>query len=160
MTLIREIEHGEDGLEGIVRFSLFNTDIPALLENEDMVHAERCAAHLNEMSTDIVAELCRASIRYCNAFQDATGTPMQSFTPAPAVLECIQPTLLIIPAPAHDVPIVHLELECDWEAEHGMAWVIRGDHVVYVGPFNGEDPWTTGDDHDAWNFARGQSGPV
>ena len=35
-----------------------------------------------------------------------------------------------------------MTLNCDWEPEHGMEWIIKGDKALYIGPFNGgASPW-------------------
>jgi hypothetical protein len=56
-------------------------------------------------------------------------------------LKHIFPSLLIVPfSNGLNEPVIHLELNCTWEEEHGMEWIIRGNKVLYVGSFNGEDP--------------------
>lgn len=34
-----------------------------------------------------------------------------------------------------------------------MEWVVRGDRVLYVGAFNGEDPWSDYTEEQEWNYA-------
>lgn len=57
------------------------------------------------------------------------------------VLEYVNPILLIIEKPEGEGIVLHLELNCDWEEEHGMEWLIRDDEVLYVGSFDGVLAW-------------------
>ena len=51
----------------------------------------------------------------------------------------VRPSVVIIPEYENgDNTYVQIELNCDWEVEHGMEWDIRNaKDVLYVGPFEG-----------------------
>ena len=54
---------------------------------------------------------------------------------------------VLICAPATDA------LRVGKEEEHGMEWIIRGNKVLYVGSFNGEDPMGDFSLKNEWNYA-------
>jgi hypothetical protein len=154
VELIRNTKIGEFGIEGEVFFDIFDKYISLMVEDDTLSYAQKCAAYLNELSEPLVKELCEASIRYCNSFLDAIGEPTKEFEKKEDVLKHIYPSMLIVPFP-EDIkdPVIHMELNCSWEEEHGMEWVIRGNKVLYVGAFNGEDPLGDFSPKQRWNFA-------
>jgi len=153
MELIRSIEEGEYGIEGEVFFGEFNKFITLFVEDDNITFAEKCAVYLNQISPEIISRLCEASIRYCNDFLECIGEPIRLFEKPQDVLKLIYPSVLIVPYPEHNDPVIHLELNCEWEQEHGMEWIIRNNSVLYVGAFNGEDPWSDFSENCEWNYA-------
>ncbi|KAB2935339.1 MAG: hypothetical protein F9K24_01020 [Leptonema illini] len=154
MELIKE-KAGSAGNEGEVWFSLFNKYIGYLVEDSaDISYVRACAEYLNNLPETTVLAIFSASIRYCNSFLDAIGEPVREFPNPHDIKGSIFPSLLIIPNPQESrKPALHLELNCDWEIEHGMEWVIRDDRVLYVGAFNGEDAWDDFSQSKEYNYA-------
>lgn len=154
MEVIRNTKKGEFGIEGEVFFDLFDKYIDLSVEDDELDYAQKCAAYLNQIPETVVRTLCNASIRYCNDFLEATGQKRMIFDEPQEVLNHIYPSVLLVPYPdgAPD-PVIHLELNCSWEPEHGLEWVVRGDEVQYVGAFNGEDPLGSFDQKQPWNYA-------
>ena len=155
MEVIRNANLTEYGLEGEVFFKCFDKYISLSVEDgEDTEYAEICAKYLNELKDATIIRLCEASIRYCNDFLDAVGEPLKKFEKAIDVLKLISPSVLIVPYPENgNEPVIHLELNCEWEPEHGLEWIVRGDKVLYVGAFNGEHPWDDFCSSDCGNYA-------
>ena len=154
MELIKNIEKGEFGLEGEVFFRKFDKYIALSIEDDNIKFAQKCAEYLDALTDEIVEILCEASIRYCNSFLDAIGEPARTFERKLDVLELICPSILLIPYPENqNEPVIHLELNCEWDPEHGMEWVVRENKVLYVGAFNGEDPWSEFSQKETWNYA-------
>lgn len=155
IELVKNVSTGDYGLQGNVSFKLFDQDISFIADGEaTLEYVQRCAEYLNSLSDSVIQQLCEASIRYCNDFLDAIGEDPQEFTTPQDVLRLIYPSTFIVPDPKHgDEPVIHLELNCDWEVEHGMEWVIRGDQVLYVGAYNGENPWRNFSKKESWNYA-------
>ncbi|MBZ5488162.1 hypothetical protein HW452_11570 [Halomonas aquamarina] len=147
------LTEGEDGLEGKVYSALFDQVVTLFAADADLVFARRCAVHLNQLSDEVVEHLCRSTVHYCDAFLSEVGEPLIEFAAPRDVLKLVTPQVLIVPCPEKQTPVVHLELECDWEPEHGLEWVVREDKVLYVGPFNDEDPWGSFTPKNVWNFA-------
>ncbi|MGD9729610.1 MAG: hypothetical protein AB7Q81_12855 [Gammaproteobacteria bacterium] len=156
METIRNVRSGDTwSLEGEVYFGLFETYIGFGVEDSASIeYVGSCATYLNSMSDALIDHLCEASIRYCNDFLDRIGEPQKTFSMPREVLGLITPICLLVPNPEHgEEPVIHLELNCKWEVEHGLEWVARRGSALYVGPFNGEHPWADYSQKDEWNYA-------
>ena len=140
-----------DGSMRTVASVLFGTTIE--LDNVDGAHDEyvaSCVALFNALPDATTEHLYRASIRYCTDYLDAIGQPQQAFATPRDVLTQIHPVALVIPPPDDrsfasqaTEPVVNLVAGCTWDIEHGINWLVRGDHVLYVGPNGESDPWST-----------------
>ena len=131
MELIRNLD---DANMGEVYWRLYRRYISLFIENEaDDAYAWRCARALDALDDAVSAE---------------------EVAPARGVLERIEPGELIVPDPEQgDEAVIHLSLNCEWDREHGMEWIVRGGEVLYVGPFHGEDPWRDFTVKEPWNYA-------
>lgn len=70
------------------------------------------------------------------------------------VLSLVSPCTLIIPnEDTPGTPVAHFGLNFDWDQEHGMEWIIRDRTVLYVGGFNGSDPWGEYLEKVSYNYA-------
>ncbi|GKX49959.1 DUF6985 domain-containing protein [Budvicia aquatica] len=149
--LIKDVTTSDEWpmLEGECFFSLFDRYIEFYTDDyADLAYATRCIEYLNNLDDAVIDELCRASIRYHNASE-----PVEFSNPRD-VLTLITPCSLMVPNPENgDEPVIHLELNCSWEVEHGMEWLIRGDEVLYVGHFTSVDCWGDYQVKDRWNYA-------
>lgn len=142
--------------EAQVWFDLFDRYIDLYADDKKSFswdYAEQCAIYLNSLSEALVDRLCVASINYCNTFLEDTGQKLIRFSDRRDVLPLITPITLIIPEQLRNEPVIHLELNCKWEPEHGMEWIIRGERILFVSAFEGEDPWGEFADADEYNFA-------
>tara|TARA_R100000306_G_scaffold32381_2_gene34123 strand:- start:2384 stop:2848 length:465 start_codon:yes stop_codon:yes gene_type:complete len=154
VEVIRNITEGRFGVEGEVYFGLFEKFISLSVEDDSIAYAELCAAHLNSLSEKVILDLCRASIRYCHDFLENSGGHPKNFQHPKEVLPLIYPSVLIVPSPEDPaLPVVHLELDCEWEEEHGMEWIVRGNEVLFVGAFHGVNPWSDFSEKKCWNYA-------
>ncbi len=149
---MNKVEFGEDGEVYCKLFSQYT--ILYSWRGAGMGYIEKCANHLNSLSDEVIDRLCEASIRYCNDFCDMVGEKPPEFKNVRDVLKLVQPNGLSIPKPKDEnMPVIDLELNCDWEEEHGMQWIIRNDEVLYVGAYNGENPWGDFTEKKEWNYA-------
>lgn len=154
--LIRNVSsEGFWPLQGEVFVTLFDRYIEFAVEDAASIeYVEKCARYLNGLDASVIDSLCQACIRYCNDFLSMTGQDIKEFSAARDVLKLVSPSALIVPN--EDVPgkpVIHMELNCDWEIEHGMEWIIRDQKVLYVGGFNGSDPWADYLEKKSWNYA-------
>jgi hypothetical protein len=156
MDLIKNVITNTYGCpEGEVWFELFDKYINFAVEDAaDIDYAQLCAQYLNSQPESVIKDLCEASIRYCNNFLEAIGEPEKEFENYRDILQLIYPSVLLIPDPENNnEPILHMELNCEWEEEHGMEWVVRNNEVLYVGASNGVYPWGSCDAGEFWNYA-------
>ncbi|PZD96727.1 hypothetical protein DNH61_05885 [Paenibacillus sambharensis] len=153
--MLKNVQHIDGELEGEFYCKLFAREVRFMAEQgAGTDYIEQCVSYLNSLREDVVEALCEASIRYCNEFLDDIGEEMIQFTKPADVLKLVDPNILIVPDPeGRTEPVVHMELDCEWEIEHGMEWVVRGDQVLYVGSFNSENPWGDYAEKDSWNYA-------
>ena len=147
LEMIRDLVASVDyANEGKMDFTLFNREIDVFIEDaDDLEYAQRCSERLQAMSPTIIEKLCEYSIAYCEEFrvyfQDEQIDIPEGVT-SREILEFIEPSALMIESPEDPtIIVIHLELNCLWEPEHGMEWIVRDDEVLYVGSFVGEDPW-------------------
>ena len=152
---LRNVTKGKFGQEGVVRSVLFERDINVYIEEGGSVaYAQKCADYLNSIPATVIDHVCAASIRYCNAVRDDIGEPPLTFECHRDVLGMVSAAWLDVPVSHDDSdPVVHMEMKCEWEEEHGMEWIIRGDKVLYVGEFTGEDPLRDFTVKNRWNYA-------
>jgi len=155
MELIRNLREGEFGLEGESYFQRFSTYIKVYADEEaNEAYIKICAAYMNSLESNIIEALCKASIRYCDDVLKMTGQAERVFSQPCDVLQLIQPSSLIVPDPENGSdPVVHLELECEWEDEHGMEWLVRDGEVLYVGSFNDVNEWGNYSVKESYNYA-------
>lgn len=156
MELIKDISHNGFCLSGKVFFRLFDRYIDLLIDEEEptnLTYTHKCAVYLNSLSDHLIDRLCVASINYCNTFLDDIGDKPRKFSDRRDVLKLITPLSLSVPQMLRDEPVIHLEFDCEWEMEHGMEWIVRGDRVLFVSAFESEDPWGEFTEDDEYNFA-------
>ncbi len=149
-NLIKNI-HGE---EGEMHWKLFDTDIDVLIYDADEEYAQRCADYIDNMPEELLDKLRRASLLYAQAFYELTGEEeLEEFmTVKPEdILEYVCPSALIIEKPKDDRIGFHIELECDWEPEHGLEWSVLDGEPMYVGAFEDVSPWRGFRNKD-WNY--------
>ena len=140
--IIKNVREVDDELIGDIYFSLFKQQIELTFFDGCTEYAVSCVNYLNELNDKIIEALCLASIRYCNTYLAYEGEPQKQFDEVKDVLKLIQPRWMWI-TDEHErfnSPIVSLELECDWEPEHGLEWLIYENKVLYVRPHLGADP--------------------
>ena len=136
--MIKELEKTKDGFEGKVLFSMFEMDIYIQsFEEVDIKYAEKCAAALNGLNERIINLLCEYSVHYCRDFCESVGEDCPEITNTKDILKYIQPLGLTISSPKDNDVVLDLELNCTWEGEHGMEWLIKGNEILYVGSFSG-----------------------
>jgi hypothetical protein len=157
MELLKDVRPTPEGpfaAEGRVFCRLFGRYIGLAVEDAaSLDYARRCAGHMDTLPDAVVDALCAASMRYCDAWRAMNGEGRIAFASVRDVLRQIDPNTLIIPNERRPEPVVHLELNCDWDAEHGLEWIVRGGEVLYVGGFSGGNPWADWHEPRSWNFA-------
>lgn len=159
ITDIEESEFDENEQEGLMDFPLFDTGIYVIIrEDVSIEYAQKCAKYLVEMNDVIIDKLCEFSIRYCESMReyfDEMEVSIPEHIHGREILKYISPSELIIETPKNDEIAFHIELNCDWEQEHGLEWSIRNNQVLYVGSYTDENPWLDKDHfkNASWNYA-------
>ena len=155
--LLKDITPTPEGpfaVEGRVYCRPFGRYIGFAVEaTASMAYVRRCAEHLDTLPAATLDALCEASIRYCNEFRSLVGEAPLAFAAPRDVLALVDPNTLLIPDEERPEAVVHLEMNCEWEPEHGLEWIVRDGRVLYVGGFNGGNPWADWGEKASWNFA-------
>lgn len=127
---------------------LFHQEIEVTTMDLDtpLDYIERCVKAFNELTADQLGLLYRYSEAYCMDFCEFVGEEPPAIHKPADVLTFIRPMRMEIPAVApadaeQTAAIIHMELECDWEVEHGLEWLVREDQILYVGSCNMLKEW-------------------
>lgn len=148
-----------DNDEVTVFVPLFNQEISVFLDSDVSTgfldYAAKCADALRSLPDDVINKLCEYSNVYCEDFCDAIGENPPEIKEMRDILKYIQPVSFIIEEPKDESIVIHLELNCDWENEHGLEWLIKDGRILYVGSFTGESPYCEAEYyHNSWNYAN------
>lgn len=141
--LLKNMVRNEDGShDGEVEFPLLNQTIEVSIEDGvSMEFAKSCVQLLHQLSDRLIDELCEALIAYSDEFLTCIDEELIQFSHKRDVRQHIDPVVLIITPPTKSgEPFISMELNCDWEEEHGVQWIIQDDKVKYVGPYEGYRP--------------------
>lgn len=140
-STLQQAAHG--GLDGTIRFAKFDRDVNLVVECdviENISPPQRDAVtQFLDWDTELFNALEPPIFRYYRGFVEMTGLEEPRIVTANAVWPHVHPLGVIIPEyeNGHNT-YVQLELNCDWDIEHGMEWNIRNaKDVLYVGPFEG-----------------------
>lgn len=141
--MIKNLKKTDLGLEGIIPFKLFNKDIKIFMFFEDpekelkiVEYAEKCAEALNVLSAETIDRLCKYSDRYRKDFCSCVGEDCPKLSRTKDILKYIDPLSLCVIEPQDNDIVLHLELNCAWEEEHGMQWLMKAGKILYVGPYD------------------------
>ncbi|WP_322903154.1 DUF6985 domain-containing protein [Paenibacillus sp. SGZ-1009] len=140
-ALLKEITEEQGCLIAMLDSTLFQQPIRVQWLEPDipLAYAERCAEAFNTLHPSLLRQLCQYSYDYCIDFCDYVGETPPPIGQLEHILHYIAPmSMEITPFPTaynadNAEPVLHLELECEWEPEHGLEWLIRGDEILYVG---------------------------
>lgn len=160
--MITDIQNGEYGIEGRVRFDLFDTEIDVAIDEEtDIEYAQKCAEALNSLSEETILNIWKASKNYClelfemcDGFSDEIISEITDDTPPENIKKYIYPSMLIIDEPEDDRIGFHIECNCEWEPEHGLELTFLDGKLIYAGLFNDCGAWDEYDEDDNMNFAN------
>ena len=90
----------------------------------------------------LLSRLAQATLAYCHGFSEEVGLTDFAGRTSSNVLDFVRTGVIIIPSQVRASPVVRIELDCDWEPEHGLEWVIESPKSIrYVGPFRMIDDW-------------------
>lgn len=146
-AMIKDIKKNKDGeVEGKLYVPLFDMDMDVMISSEEKLeYAEKCAEYFCNMPEDVLERFCKYCIRYLEEMRevlDEEDIPVPKRVTGKEILEYITPSVLIIDEECDENIIeFHMELECDWEIEHGLELTIKDGRILYVGPYDGMPPY-------------------
>ncbi|MDR0525673.1 MAG: hypothetical protein LBG90_07370 [Spirochaetaceae bacterium] len=147
--MIANLKVSDDGyaFQGEVWFNLFQMDCLVYIgEGVSIEYAEKCIAMLDNLSGKTVDRICGACVRYCEdfrAFFKEEDMAIPEGVSGKAILQYVKPLRIFISQPPEKGKTgCSIELNCDWEPEHGMEWTIEEGEIKYVGPFEANPPFS------------------
>jgi hypothetical protein len=106
---------------------------------------------LDSLPDNVIDDLCKYSIRCFEDFKTAYEVGLDEYLESynmPKHVEGREILKYISPAKIKFTKIkdyntlaVDMDLDCKWESNYGMEWVIRNGKIVYVGFYEGLGAW-------------------
>ncbi len=148
-TRLRNITEEDGDVSAVFDSTLFKQPITVSLIDPKipLAYAERCAEAFNTLSPAVLQQLYQYSYEYCVDCCEWVGETPPAIKQPEDILQYISPLSMQIPTfPAeYDAQtaetLIHLHMDCEWELEHGMGWMIRGNDILYVGSCDGLPEW-------------------
>lgn len=160
--MIKNKQYDEDGALEASFDCKYTDDEMGLLVNPDVdeKYVEKCIEHFNNLSDQLLDEICDALGSYYEDVRDEAeevfgDLRMPEEVEGRDILNYCSPSSLIVEKPdSYDIIGYSVEGSCDWEPEHGFQIIIRNDKLIYVSSFDGTVIWGDDDWYDReWNYA-------
>lgn len=143
--IINDINTEHDFLVGKLYSDLFGCDIRVMIWGADLEYADKCAEYFNKMPAELISELKKYTLRYCEDFRqffDEENPEVPENVTENQIFDYVSHQLLIIKEPKDANKIAFsMEFNCAWEEEHGMEWAVNDGRILYVGEFTDIGPW-------------------
>ncbi|WPP40308.1 hypothetical protein SK066_17080 [Paenibacillus hunanensis] len=148
-TLLKNITEEQGCLSAVFDSTLFKKPIPVhgIESQVPLAYMERCAQAFNALSPAVLQQLYQCSYDYYIDCCEWSDEVLPTIERPEDILQHLSPLSMQVPAfPAEynaetAEPIMHLHMDCDWEFEHGMGWLIRGEDILYVSSCDGLPEW-------------------
>ena len=124
-----------------VKIKFFERKIEIFQEDKrSEEYLQKCIEFTNAISERNFDKACKATCLLYNNILPELDEETVEFSNPREILNYLKPISLIIPEPQiENEPICHLELHLE---ETSIEWIIRGNTLLFVGEFVGEDPWS------------------
>jgi hypothetical protein len=153
--MIIGLQPGKFWDEGKFMCSLFRRDMKIYIySGADVEYAEACIKEFNNMPQELLDEICRRAVSYCNeclnlwAEIDKRGEIEAKMSvgitpgmPPEKILKCITPVSMSVRESEDGQIGYQVEFDCEFEPEKGMEIVVLGGELLYLGAFGDHSPW-------------------
>ena len=142
MKYIKKLKYNKqlDWHEGRAHLNLFDTDIDVYIyDGVDEQYAESCLEHINNLNITLKNMLIERLYRYYDFIRNECGD-VEDLT-SEKILEHVYPLNITIEKPEESVIAYSIECGCDFEEEHGVEIIFKGNELLFVGEFAGLGPW-------------------
>lgn len=160
MELLKNIIENEFGaMEGEVYFGYIDEYIQiSFKKNVPMEYVYKTAKKLNEITDEIMYEVCKYSVEYCkDTLEDDMDIEIDidELDEPMNILEYMGFDGLIVNMPENMEDVgLNLEGHCDWDEEIGIQCIIKNDKVDYVGMWNRWDMWNNSYIESGCNYVK------
>ena len=148
MELIKSLKKVETGMEGEIYFALFERDIELVFDEDVSIeYVTKCVQKLNSLSEEAISAICNYSLDFCvdtmkNLPDVEYAKGLSDIKSNSDILQFIQPISLTVDAPDDEnISAINLYCKCEWDEDNDMQILLQNDTVLYVGVFDGLDPW-------------------
>ncbi len=132
-----------DRFLGSIYFAKFNLTVSLSLDkernNEDYDH--RCIEAFFNWGETLFIKLQDTTFEYYKDYEEMCGGFDDLAIDSPSeIWQYCKPTNIHFTSSSQDSSstFIDVELDCDWEIEHGMQWLVKNtDELMYVGPYFG-----------------------
>lgn len=144
-----------DTLDDSIYFAAFDKTVRLSSEHEEAEYDKRCIAAFFAWDETVLTKLRDASFAYYKGYQELTEFDAGIDSPE-KIWEHCDPLSVTCTSSNEDSnsTFISIELNCDWEIEHGMQWIVKNnDEPLYVGPYYGVSVDSVrGSDEGGWNY--------
>ena len=148
MDLIRNIHKTEFEIIGEVYFKLFDRYIKLMFEeNIPREYVEKCVIYLNSLDENIISTIFNFSFEFCkdvmmNYDEVEYVNGIAEVVDTKDILKYIEPISLTVDEPENfDILAINIYCKCSWDMNNDMQILIKHNQVVYIGVFDGLNPW-------------------
>lgn len=118
----------------------FDTELEVIVDEDvEIVYVEKCIEYINNLSQLLLNKISERAYKYYDFIRNECGD-VDDILPE-KIMEHVHPLNIFVEKPEVDIPAFDIECGCDWEEEHGMEIIIKGDELLYIGEYAGLGPW-------------------
>ena len=118
----------------------FDTELEVIVDEDvEIVYVEKCIEYINNLPQSLLNKISERAYKYYDFIRNECGD-VDDILPE-KIMEHVYPLNIFVEKPEADIPAFDIECGCDWEEEHGMEIIIKGDELLYIGEYAGLGPW-------------------
>ena len=129
--------------------------VSVLIENgTDLEYAEKCINYLNNLSDDVLIDLCKSAFYYYKDYvKEEYIEEYSDVKELSDILKKMQfQNLLVENKDKHSEIGFNLSGKCLWEEEHGFEWVVRDGKTLIMSWNNNTSPWNEEDFYKKYSY--------
>jgi hypothetical protein len=127
--------------EASIYFAKFDKTVNLNFDKEISNYDKQCIETFFNWGETLFTQLANASYEYYKDHEDACGgfDDLTINSPNEIWQHCEPINIHFVTCNKNpNSTFIDVELNCDWEPEHGMQWLLKNDNqIMYVGPYYG-----------------------
>ena len=139
-AVLNTLQEVDGELKGSIYFAKFDKTVSLHFYPDLREQSERYIETFLNWGEDLFKKLQNSSYKYCQDFQDAIGEVNVEINSSAEIWNHCDPVRIYFESYIQDPSstFIDIELNCDWEEEHGMQWLIKNaDKPIFVGAYDG-----------------------
>ncbi len=141
--VLATLKRNNPDIESEIYFAEFNKTIRLYLFSQTEVtdYEKKCIENFFKWNAYLFEKLKKASFDYYQDFaENVDEDDMPEIESPEKVFDFCSPTTISFDTyeKSPEDTFITVELNCDWEVEHGMQWTVKNnDEIIYVGAYYG-----------------------